>query len=262
LVLVLEAIACGACDCPRGLTKCQQDVPGAGPICTDTSTDVLNCGSCGNKCALGYEVCRNGNCVKCDILCGPNEVLDRFACRCTCPTTRCGGACCPAGNVSCCGGACCADPSHCTQDGGQCCQNVACGSQCCGAPTDTCCGGVCCPDQAHCTQSGNQCCNGTEVVCGDRCCLQGCCPDGVSCFPNCPANGCDNGYYDCGDGQSCCAIGTTCCGPVCCDRGLECAGSFCLPGGGAPGPRGKGGSPKKKNPHPRSPVTPAATVDH
>ncbi|CAG8588798.1 3568_t:CDS:2, partial [Diversispora eburnea] len=49
----------GKCVCPNGNTFCS-------PTCVDTTSDIQNCGSCGNICPSD-NVCVNGACVDCAV---------------------------------------------------------------------------------------------------------------------------------------------------------------------------------------------------
>lgn len=129
--------------------------------CTNTQTDVNNCGSCGNACASG-ESCCSGTCTTLDTTsnCG-----------------SCGNACtAPAnGSATCSGGSCVI-----TCDSGY----FKCGDKCvdtstdvnnCGCCGTTCTGGTC--QQGYCT-----CPTGTRFCCGsDNTCLGGKCVPDVTC---------------------------------------------------------------------------------
>ena len=139
----------GGCTCPAGQTEC-------GGVCRDLTTDMANCGVCGNACAQGAS-CVGGQCV-CqsgqDLCPGTNvcvqgcsatsgEVFDPTTCRCECPT---GETLCPGNNT-------------CVQNcpSGQTLNTATCTCEC--PPGTTTCGTTCCP-------SGQGCSNGT---CLDMC---------------------------------------------------------------------------------------------
>lgn len=183
-----------ACDCPTGQTRCVIGPPPGQAVCTDTATDTINCGGCNHHCPGGYT-CTGGKCVACTLTCKPNEVLDKSACKCTCPTRSCGADCCGPGDTQCCGSQCCSDLAHCSLTG--CCRSLVCNRQCCGDLSLT------------------------------RCCTDGNCPSGGHC------DGCiDTNYYYCGYGDVCCPFGQECCGAnSCCNPGFRCRGGLCLPEG-------------------------------
>src|SRR5262249_35812626 len=60
----------GRC-CPAGSHNegpfcCVNGFRNCGGVCISTSTDPLNCGSCGHHCGIGHPFCVNGHC--CDII--------------------------------------------------------------------------------------------------------------------------------------------------------------------------------------------------
>src|SRR5262249_18017295 len=69
--------ACTAATCNSGLSCC-------GDLCVNHQNDILNCGTCGNKCPGAHPYCDNG----------------------TCGMPPCSGATC-AGTEFCCGAQCC-----------------------------------------------------------------------------------------------------------------------------------------------------------
>ena len=129
----------GGDPCP-GATLCNG-------VCTQTSFDPMNCGSCGNECASG-EVCSAGQC-------GLN---------CSGGTTQCGSLCVNTDgdplNCGACGNACAA---------GEVCSSGQCGLTCVGGSTK--CGTACVntqSDAANCGSCGNACAAG-EVCSGGSC---------------------------------------------------------------------------------------------
>jgi hypothetical protein len=152
---------CGSC--PTGQVVC-------GGQCVDTSTDLANCGGCGNACAEG-KTCQGGACV------------------CPTGTTVCGNTCCAEGQL-------CEGPGDCPQ--GNACQ------------TATCVGGVCAPlnpdpdcilcDAAGNCPSGQSCRNG---IC--ECNLGGICPSGS---PKAGLCGLESGKV-CAQDYDCCSFQCT-----------------------------------------------------
>ncbi len=88
----------GALSCAAGNTRC-------GVSCVDLRTDVVNCGACGNACAVGFA-CSDGRCV----------------CRCTG-----GGTCC---TDACSGAALCANLASTDDHCGACFHRCAAGQRC------------------------------------------------------------------------------------------------------------------------------------
>jgi hypothetical protein len=84
---------CGTCTatqpflgCPTGTTCCTPT--GAAAICTNTSSDPLNCGACGTVCPTATPTCCSGTCV--------NTLTDNNNCG-TCGTKCATGTTCTAG---------------------------------------------------------------------------------------------------------------------------------------------------------------------
>jgi hypothetical protein len=181
---------CGGCICsplqergPGGTCVC---LPAnlCGGACVDKQTNNFNCGSCGNRCAVG-TACSGGMCI--NITSDPNN--------CGAPGQRC-----VAPDSTCCNGVCVdvnTDPNNCGQ-----CGNVvnitndpfncgSCGNVC---PSGLCCNGVCCPPDLG-------CCGG--ISCGRPC------PDSTTC---------------CLPGSTCNASSTACCAGTLCPDGKTCCG--------------------------------------
>jgi hypothetical protein len=153
-----------------------------GGACTDTKTDLANCGACGNACGAGQS-CTGGVCA--------GAICTGTMCCSGCTDTRTDLANCGA-----CGNACGVGQS-CTA--GVCTGAICKGTLCGGACTDT------GSDLANCGACGNACGAGqscTAGVCaGPICALtmcQGACVDPRSDFNNCGACG-----IVCATGQSC-----------------------------------------------------------
>lgn len=215
---VCDGTACLS-DC-GALTRCDSS-------CVDTSTDVRNCGTCGNalgphqscvegraQCEIGYADCDSvpsdceadtrvdtKNCGACHGACKPGAICSGGTCTCGASTPRdCGTAC-----QECCSNADCSDGDSCTTDtctSGACQFSASCaaGGVCCaGTGCFECCGNADCPSGAVC--SNNACvalvCNAPLVACGAIC------ADLSSDAQNC--NGC---------GRSC-GVGRACVGSVC-----------------------------------------------
>jgi hypothetical protein len=181
-------------------------------VCTNTSGDRANCGSCGNACPQ-EQCCKDGVCRGWD-----------WGCQLNCPSgqTSCNGHCSnlQTDNENCggCGIAC---PS------GQICMHGVCHD--CGNYM-TACGDTCvsiADDPNHCGSCSNRCPS------GNSCCDGECCATGVCCHASCTnlqndnrnCGACDNA---CPSGQYCsggtcivnpqyqtCASGTTLCNGVC-----------------------------------------------
>jgi hypothetical protein len=138
-----DSVAIGyAMSCPAnaGEALCAAGGP---PACTDTSTDVSNCGSCGNACpsgqtcAAGMCSCTAGltacggacvdtssdsaNCGSCGNACGSGQACTAGLCSCLAGLTLCGSACVDtssdSSNCGSCGNAC-TSPQTCS--GGMC----------------------------------------------------------------------------------------------------------------------------------------------
>src|SRR5665648_690772 len=210
----------GECVCPRSTTLCSS-------VCTSTSTDNNNCGSCGNVCS-GGEFCQAGACV-CP--------LDQTFCNGACTLTN--GFLTNVNNCGSCGNACPNGPanSQSTCSGGQCGFTCNAGFTLCnGACTLTngfltdvnncgSCGNACPngPANSQSTCSGGQCgftCNVGFTLCNGACTLTNSFLTDVnncgSCDNACP-NGPDNSQSTCSGGQCgfTCIAGFTLCNGAC-----------------------------------------------
>ena len=194
----------GECVCPRSTTLCSS-------VCTSTSTDNNNCGSCGNVCS-GGEFCQAGACV-CP--------LDQTFCNGACTLTN--GFLTNVNNCGSCGNVCPNGPvnSQSTCSGGQCgftC-NVGftlCNGACtltnsfltdvnnCGSCDNACPNG---PANSQSTCAGGQCgftCNAGFTLCSGACIAT---DDFLTDLNNCGscgnvcANGPANSEPTCGAGQ-------------------------------------------------------------
>jgi endo-1,3(4)-beta-glucanase len=193
-------------------SKCANGSVSCGGVCVETQADNLNCGVCGNICAVG-TACSNGACavpcqsgqVACDGACiDPQTSPTYCGASGTCTGTQAGTAC--TSGQTCQGGTCACPVS------GQ----VACGGACIDPRTSaTYCGasGTCTGTQAGtaCT-SGQTCQGGTcacpvsgQVTCG------GACIDPQTSLTYCGASG------DCSGTQAgtACAPGQACQGGTC-----------------------------------------------
>jgi hypothetical protein len=77
---------CPDAPCPNGLTCC------GGAYCSDTTSDTLNCGFCGNHCLAG-NFCSATQCVAAECLSDPPCTTNGQTC--------CGAQCCSQGQVCC-----------------------------------------------------------------------------------------------------------------------------------------------------------------
>jgi hypothetical protein len=202
--------------CPRGMDCCQNQ-------CTDTMTDLHNCGRCDNPCQMHTNTtptCVNGQCSW-PCIAGTNQCANLPFC---CPP---GQTCCATANNS---ELCCPPGQKCDPGNNRCCT--------------VCHDGQCCPPGQACTDDG--CCDTSRHrVCGNRCC-----PIGWTCTTSdgcCPPDSqvCGNNQYCCGDKHThacdeagkccdrctrdgiCCPPDTTCLRGVCCPNFCFEAGSCC-----------------------------------
>lgn len=199
-----EYYGCGP-DAHGGLWCC-------GGRCSDTSSDIDNCGACGNACT-GGESCQytSGGGV---------------GCRCRDSETECTGTCadlqtdpnnCGQCGHVCASGACengtCSCLSHCDGSG-----NCGGGQADCGA-CETCTDGACMPT----CNGGRTCCDAAGCVdtqndpnncgsCGNACTGGATCQNGA-----CTASSCPNPWFSCGVSYPphvsdvCCLPGSQCC---------------------------------------------------
>lgn len=199
------------CPCPAGQTSCD-----GGITCKDLSTDVANCGACGNRCpapANATASCVGGSCTT----------------ACIAGYVSCGGACIPVGGC-CIGGVAVAagtiDPSNACQA----CQPAVTTTAWSDRPN-----GTTCDDGNRCTRTdtcqGGVCVGGNPVVCTalDQCHAAGTCDPatGACSNPNAPDG------TTCSDGDACTAddrctagvcLGTavTCPSPTVCQVSVVC----------------------------------------
>lgn len=209
---------CEGRECLDGLCSCTDGVTCRGDAidycceggCRDISSDVENCGSCGNQC-LANETCR------------PTGDCGRGAC--SCPDEEEGRACSREPNIACCPGSGCVDLAIDAANCGEC------GLDCRADDGDGPRGDICAP-----TESGMaRCfCGAVGTICtGTTWCTEVTEPEGESC-------GCadlDRDSNNCGacgnrcDANEHCANGRCHCG----DDGPDCDGgdrSTCCPGFG------------------------------
>lgn len=232
--------ACIATDCPAPWASCRD-----GTLCsTNTSTDVENCGGCGNSCphptgALhASSVCSDGKCVLaceelnadcnhrssdgcevftgddpkncggCGLSCKEGEICWKGACGCPSGFTRCGTECVnlDSDNASCgvCDKKCKAPPSN--DPEWKCGPDVQ--------PINTgwsCAGGGC-----------KLSCDAWFGDCNDNLCADGCETDTKRDAKNCGACGhACSANQECVDGQCLCPPGTTRCGTRCVDVNVD-----------------------------------------
>lgn len=235
--------ACAAMGTPCGTNQKCCDIGNGIYACRDTSSDKLNCGSCGHACSTtGANACINGQCA-----CGSGA-------ECTGGRTCCSNSCKDTNNdvYNCgtCGNAC---GVGLTCSGGQC----MCGSTACQFG-ESCCGNYCAnlqTDVSNCGECGNNCgtgngCSGGQCTCGtsgqvcrgDFDC--GLMPGLSTCTEECCGNSCavtkvgDMTGMVQPDPNNCGACGTVCSSGVCCcfsflGMGTECSccqsGETCNP---------------------------------
>lgn len=238
-IAVLQAAQGPTCTAP--LTTCNTP-----PVCVDLSTDINNCGTCGNACQVanadpkcipggscGIQVCHPGygDCDEnagngCEALLNTADNCYQCGAACTGGKTCMAGGCgCPTGKKDCVN--MCADiqsdPANCGTCGngcpvGQVCAEGKCSSECLGATTE--CGGACVDintDADNCGACGTKC----SAVMGTAKCVSG----------QCAIGSCTDGYGDCdtdyGNGceaplstdNNCGKCGTTCTGGKSCKSG-------------------------------------------
>jgi hypothetical protein len=206
----------------------------AGPYCTDTRTDELNCGACGTRCPPG-NLCAGGACAlscvsgqtRCGDVCADLQSSGAHcgACGAACAGAQrcvrgaCEGSSCAAGQTLC--GAVCASlrssPEHCGACGNACgaqryCEAGACVPNC--RRGYTACGDVCADTQTdarHCGRCGAACPAGQSCLAG-ACALQ--CPfDRAPCGGACVDPSTDT--RNCGGCGLVCPAGALCAGGAC-----------------------------------------------
>ncbi len=209
----VTASSCGAGQCSlicnAGFGACN---PSSAGCTTDLTSDVNNCGACGNKCqvANGTSTCQSSACT---------------AATCNTGFTACGfpAAC---DNLS-------TDANNCGTCGNSCGTGGSCANSTCSCGTGlSLCGNACLnlqTDNNNCGTCGNVC-TGLNVCSGGACsCLSpfeacsGICTDVTSDPNNCGTcgNACGLGAF-CSSGSCVCSFATTPCGSVCCAAGLLC----------------------------------------
>jgi hypothetical protein len=196
----------------------------AGAKCVDTSSDAMNCGTCGRVCASPF-VCSGGECTCAGTVCGPHDTCCATGCRDLMNDPSSCGACgkaCAAGEL-CVGGQCQCGTAACTSD-------------------QSCCNGQCTPtagDARNCGACGNSCRPGESCVTSQCKCVLGdgtsatclgnqtCCNDGCFDLSN-DAGHCGSCTSACGSGYGCVmgkCVQTSCLPP--CTQGNTCAGTSC-----------------------------------
>jgi len=202
---IAAALAMSACGGDDGCLAEYETCEGA---CTDTMTNPLHCGECGNACGLG-ESCIDG---VCDTVCDSGS-------------TNCGGVCVDTDTSS----------AHCGECDSACPAGEVCtGGTCevvCGGSTDTLCGDACIDltrNPLHCGVCDNACAAG-EVCSGGTCTLSCGGSTPTRCGDACVDT--DTNPLHCGACDSACASGEVCDSGSCvlhCSTGLtDCTGS-CL----------------------------------
>ncbi len=191
--LLFSISACSSDECPSGTTDCNG-------TCVALSSDVNNCGACGNACGAD-EVCALGTC------------MDTGTTGCPVNLTDCNGTCvdtdADAANCGSCGNAC---------TGGLVCAAGLCEVSCPGSQTE--CSGACFDTQntaAHCGDCGAACPTGQLCVAGN---CEATCPSGQeACGTECVSTATDEDH--CGMCGVACAAGELCVGGNC---ELSCGG--------------------------------------
>jgi hypothetical protein len=239
-----EVASCvkGQCVCPNGGTLCPGNT--GSNTCVDSTTDPLNCGSCGSSCAAGEGCCNRTcnnlstalNCGSCGNACSGGKTCQGGVCACPQGQTECGGVCrdlaTDVANCGLCGNAC-AQGASCV--GGKCqCPSgkTVCGGQCvevCALPKVLNTNCQCeCPANEACTSSGGtvnsstcECeCPGGKVVCNGAC-VAACQPPqflNANCQCECPTDETCNSTGGTVNPTTCecqCPEGKTVCGGQC-----------------------------------------------
>lgn len=248
----------GLCSaCAAGQTTC-------GATCTNTQTDVNNCGACGTVCPRGPEqipVCAQGqcssictantqtdpvNCGACGHACGAGQQCVSGVCTSGCTSNaQCSGA-----TPVCSSGVCvqCASPTDCPASfcSGSTLSTFACTANVCQTINtqcmDQCSGGSCsssctsdsqCGSGRYCTSGGvcaTRAANGATCTSGSSC-ISGNCSSGVCCNTACSGNSCQSclGSVTGGTNGTCANVtaGTTCTGGTC-DGNGTCQ-QICVP---------------------------------
>jgi len=203
--------------------------------CTDTTSDMNNCGGCNEPCECppGIEcACVDSQCVGM----GPPQCFNGQIC---------------TGNDSCCDNGCTdtnTDPNNCSQCGFQCATGDTCVQGNCTAPAN-CDGGPVCTGLEQCCKMGctdidtdpNNCSSCGNVCPANNTCIAGVCTPNANCnggpvctgVNQCCAAGCTNIDTDtsnCGSCGNACGAGAMCLGGVCqippsCHGGPVCTGT-------------------------------------
>lgn len=211
-----------------GDTTCTGDLVECAPgVCTNTATDVANCGGCGKACG---GTCTDGVC-------------------CPSGTTNCSGSCVnlqsdPENCLTCghaCGSGLVCEGGTCIKD---CVSNTRCGNSCVDLQTDPnncqACGTRCSPPSAN----GSAVCSGAagcgiecntgSIACGKTCCSPPAANSHAhaSCVTNACQFQCDPNYHACSSATSTCYADTDAehCGAGCLDCRQANASSSCKGG--------------------------------
>ena len=220
--------------CNAGFADCDGNV--ATGCETNTASDVLNCGACGNACPIpanATATCANG---QCGFTCNTGFVLDTDG-TCDVPPGSVGGGGGCDENTDCQTGVCCANVCQ------ECCAPADCAA---GAPPNTsptCAAGTCgypCATGFH--ACGGACVsNADPLTCGNRCepcptatpsCVGGVCTAACSTAADCPSPTGVCQTATCAAGV--CGVGPAAAGSGClavpgnsCSRGLCTSSGFC-----------------------------------